>query len=89
MARRRYGRKRSSGGLGSLMPLLYGAGAAYVAPKVGINFNPLIIGAGAGFFARKNIMGAVMGAAGAYAANMFLGSGSSATSSSNSAAGGF
>ena len=72
MARKkRYGRSR--GGLGSLTPVLYGAGAAFLAPRVGLNFNPLLVGAAGGFMARKNIMGAVMGAGGAYLANMFLG----------------
>jgi len=75
MARRRYGRRRggSRGGMGSLTPAIYGAGAAFVAPKVGLNVNPLMVGAAGGFMARKNVMGALMGAAGAYAASMLLG----------------
>jgi len=83
MARRRYGRRRggSRGGIGSLTPVLYGAGAAYLAPKVGLAFNPLLVGAAGGYMARKNVMGALMGAGGAYLANMFLGGTSTGTGS--------
>jgi len=79
---KRYGRRRGSGsGMGSFTPLLYGAGAAYVAPRLGLNVNPMILGAAGGYFAKKNVMGALMGAGGAYLANMFLGGSSSSGAS--------
>ena len=72
--RRAYHRSGGTGGI--FKGLLYGGIASFLAPKVGINANPLLVGAAGGYFGQRSLMGAAAGAGGAYLASMFLGNGS-------------
>ena len=76
---RRRSRSRGSGMNGLIKGALMGGLASFIAPKLGINFNPLVLGAAGGYLlGGKSINGALGGVVGSYAAGMFLGGTTSA-----------